>query len=439
MMTFQHPVKRKDSSWMPARRLQQGFSQRQAVAAANTGETSPVVHEVLRSPGQPLDAETRVFMETHLAHDFSSVPAASLQPSLRVNEPGDRFEREADSIADRLTSQNTPVPRGAAHDFSSVRIHHDSQAADSARALDAFAYTAGSHIVFSGGSYAPQTAQGRRLLAHELTHVLQQSGAGRPAMIQRQGPNRPRVEVRSPVVEETLTQVSDLAGALQGRPLYQAEINLARGVYGNSINYASVRIVPTELAQYTTVGNNIRVPPDFSIRDQYAAETLIHELTHVWQYQHGGTGYISVSLGQQIAGAVEHGTRDAAYRYTITPGSSFFDYGPEQQGMIVQNYFAMTRDQAAPNTPGRQFYSSFREWRGEPALIDWTTRQAEIAQELPSHQPLIDQMRASIPRSERQILELRARDVMGSPRQEIPFGREDLQLTPVRPLFELRF
>jgi hypothetical protein len=230
-----------------------------------------------------------------------------------------------------------------------------------------------------------------------------------------------------------------LAGAISGRPLTQREISLARGVFSNSINYASVRIVPTDIAQYTTVGNNIRVPPDFTISDEYAAQTLIHELTHVWQYQHGGTGYISVSLVQQIEGAVARGTRDAAYRYTITPGSSFFEYGPEQQGMIVENYFAMVRDQAAPNTPGRRFYSSFREWRGEQAWIDWSTRQAEIGQELPNHQPLIDQMRASMPRGERQILELRASDLMTSPRQDIPFGREDLQPVPVRPLLELRF
>jgi hypothetical protein len=305
--------------------------------------------------------------------------------------------------------------------------------------LDALAYTVGDKIVFDTGQYSPHSTPGRHLLAHELTHVLQQSAGGGSPTIQRQGPNRPAVEIRSPVVEETLTQVSDVAGAIGGRPLTQREISLARGVFGNSIRYASVRIVPTRVAQYTTVGNNIRVPPDFSISQEYAAQTLIHELTHVWQYQHGGTGYLSVSLGQQIAGAVTRGTRDAAYHYTIAPDRSFFEYGPEQQGMIVENYFAMIRDQAAPNTPGRQFYSPFRQWRGETAWIDWSARQAEIRQELPNHQPLIDQMRSSMPRSERQILELRARDLMTSPRQDVPLGREDLQPTPVRPLLELRF
>lgn len=402
-------------------------------------DVAPIVQQALSSPGQPLDSATRAYMETHLARNFSYVPARSLQPALAVNKPGDRYEREADAIADRLSNPGEPEQHEPVHDFGNVRLHLGPHAAASARALDARAYTLGSDIVFDDGQYAPETAVGRRLLAHELTHVLQQSAGGGSPMIHRQGPNRPAVEIRSPVVEETLTQVSDITGAVGGRPLTQREIRHASGVFGNSINYASVRIVPTSIAQYTTVGNNIRVPPDFSVSDEYAAQTLIHELTHVWQYQHGGTGYISVSLGQQIAGAVTRGTRDAAYRYTITPGSSFFEYGPEQQGMIVENYFAMMRDQAAPNTPGRQFYSSFRQWRGEQAWVDWSTRQAEIRQELPQHQPLIDQMRASMPRSERQILELRARDLMTSPRQDIPFDREDRQLTPVRPLLELRF
>jgi len=94
----------------------------------------PIVHEVLRSPGQPLDAATRAFMEPRFGHDFSK-----------------------------------------------VRVHADRQAAASADAANAHAYTAGQHIVFADFRYAPQSDDGRVLLAHELTHVLQQSamsGAG---------------------------------------------------------------------------------------------------------------------------------------------------------------------------------------------------------------------------------------------------------------------
>jgi actin-related protein len=60
-------------------------------------------------------------------------------------------------------------------DFSSVRVHADDAADRSARAVDAQAYTVGHHIVFARGSYAPAAESGRRLLAHELAHVVQQS------------------------------------------------------------------------------------------------------------------------------------------------------------------------------------------------------------------------------------------------------------------------
>jgi hypothetical protein len=63
-------------------------------------------------------------------------------------------------------------------DFGRVRVHADSAAAHSARALDARAYTVGQDIVFAAGQYAPETRGGQHLLAHELTHTLQQAGTG---------------------------------------------------------------------------------------------------------------------------------------------------------------------------------------------------------------------------------------------------------------------
>ena len=64
------------------------------------------------------------------------------------------------------------------HDFGAVRIHDDAAAAASARAVDAQAYTVGHDVVFAEGRFAPAGAAGRRLLAHELAHVVQQSAAG---------------------------------------------------------------------------------------------------------------------------------------------------------------------------------------------------------------------------------------------------------------------
>lgn len=69
-------------------------------------------------------------------------------------------------------------------DFSSVRIHNDALAADSALAMNARAYTIGNDIVFSPGYYAPETREGEHLLAHELTHVVQQGNSGRTLVSQ---------------------------------------------------------------------------------------------------------------------------------------------------------------------------------------------------------------------------------------------------------------
>jgi hypothetical protein len=74
------------------------------------------------------------------------------------------------------------------HDFSGVRVHTDADAASSARAIGAVSYTAGTNLVFARGAYAPETPEGRGLLAHELAHVVQQrSGRTDPHAVSRPG------------------------------------------------------------------------------------------------------------------------------------------------------------------------------------------------------------------------------------------------------------
>lgn len=70
------------------------------------------------------------------------------------------------------------------HDFSRVRVHVDAHADEAAEAVGAKAFTLGEDIVFSGGRYAPGSADGERLLAHELTHVVQQAQWGIPSFAQ---------------------------------------------------------------------------------------------------------------------------------------------------------------------------------------------------------------------------------------------------------------
>jgi hypothetical protein len=69
-------------------------------------------------------------------------------------------------------------------DFSQVRLHTDTQAAESTRRVNAQAFTMGQEVVFGAGQYAQGTSQGRRLMAHELTHVVQQSRGGAPPSLQ---------------------------------------------------------------------------------------------------------------------------------------------------------------------------------------------------------------------------------------------------------------
>jgi hypothetical protein len=145
-------------------------------------EVPQVVHDVLGSPGHALDAGVRSFMESRFGHDFSrvraqTVPARDAAAGLRVGPPDDRFEQEAEQVARRVTA-HAPARSHAAdapgYDFSQVRIHTDARAAQSARAVNALAYTAGRDIVFGEGQYRPHTADGLSVLAHELTHTLQQ-------------------------------------------------------------------------------------------------------------------------------------------------------------------------------------------------------------------------------------------------------------------------
>lgn len=156
-------------------------------------EVPSIVHEVLRSPGQPLDANTRAFMEPRFGHDFSRVPARASVPqlsssTLTVGPADDRYEQEAHQLAARvMRTARAGAMSDAAQpfDFSQVRVHTGPEASASAAAVNAVAYTVGHDIVFGAGHYAPHTSAGQSLLAHELTHVIQQSASNASGRIQR--------------------------------------------------------------------------------------------------------------------------------------------------------------------------------------------------------------------------------------------------------------
>ena len=318
-----------------------------------------VVPEVLRSPGGRLDGATRREMES-------------------------RFN----------------------YDFSAVRLHTDARAAESADLLDARAYTVGNDVVFGARELAPGTPAGKRLLSHELVHVMQ----GRPASgesLLRVGPVDSSAEreatalsdlawaggariahsVQSGLVQRTMKgailggvlgaaggatlgalagggigaliggAVGLVGGALIGedistkrRKLSAEEIKDAKEIFQDSIDYSKIEI--TRDSAYSvgaprTIGNTIHLKSDWGdfVKDtldltETGKETLIHEMTHVWQYQNGGLAYIPLSLIAQIKAAVGKGSRNAAYdwRGAIKAGLKWEDWNPEQQAELVEDY-----------------------------------------------------------------------------------------------------
>lgn len=206
------------------------------------------VQNVLSVSGQPLDAATHVFMEPRFGHDFGqlrvhprSQPPLVVQPKLRINQADDPYEREAEQVSREITqlqhspgssldqdhrlgpsvqgrvmgnavglqeapplveevlhSSGHPLDPGTreffenrfGYQFGSVRVHTDDRAAESAWAVNALAYTVGRDVVFGAGKYTPSTQAGKQLLAHELTHVIQQSSTqgvppAQPKLVQR--------------------------------------------------------------------------------------------------------------------------------------------------------------------------------------------------------------------------------------------------------------
>jgi len=155
-----------------------------------------------------------------------SVAGLDLRPARRITTPADPTERDADRMAERVGQGRIVEPAatcacggvcprcrsmpsastgpghsldpqtravmesGFGHDFRHVRVHADARAAAAAHALHARAFTIGPRVVFGAGEYRPASVEGRRLLAHELAHVVQQAGvtAGQTVIARKPGP-----------------------------------------------------------------------------------------------------------------------------------------------------------------------------------------------------------------------------------------------------------
>lgn len=206
---------------------------------ANAAENkNSIFHSRQSEPLRHMQSPAELIDFLHMTYGNQEVErllrSGVLQAKLKVGKPDDVCEQEADRVANQVSSasqckctehclenenklvqrtiekpsdtesaliedsfvQNLgsgqPLDRATrnifeprlGHDFSQVRVHTDSKAIESARKLNAKAYTVGKNVVFGSGEYAPGESEGKRLLAHELVHVIQQKGAS--LMLQRQ-------------------------------------------------------------------------------------------------------------------------------------------------------------------------------------------------------------------------------------------------------------
>jgi len=177
--------------------------QRRGGNAPGPSTAPPIVHDVLRAPGQPLDTATRTFMEPRFGKDFGN-----------------------------------------------VRVHADSKATESARAVNALAYTVGHDIVVDRDHYAPGTANGDRLLAHEIAHVQQQRGSVQrlqrtPASkvscanaLPLHIPGPPAVDIADPV--GVITAAEDRAGQMMDDVIGELEFTRQRILDGAPVGWPTI-------------------------------------------------------------------------------------------------------------------------------------------------------------------------------------------------------
>ena len=329
-----------------------------STAGSGLATAPPIVHEVLRSPGQPLDGGTRALFEPRFGHDFSR-----------------------------------------------VRLHTNERAAESARAVNALAYTVGHDIVFANRPSGTASMEATRLMAHELSHVVQQSGAGSLGTgslevgaadsAQEREADRAAAFVASGQPSGSLHSLA--GGAVQrdtapapsptdcgsdGRPLTPAERSAAEFVFGSSLNLDVICIKESWIKSagihgggeyYRTPGNTIYVGP--GQKNSIPMHYVIHELTHSYQSQHG------VWLATKAAYAIyahydyggEKGLRDA-----IAAKKCFTDFNTEQQADIVADYY----DRAA-SSQSTYPWSVFVDQVRAGGACNWPTTPAEAPPETP--------------------------------------------------------
>ena len=245
--------------------------------------------------------------------------------------------------------------------FSNVSIHNDSEAINLNSELQAQAFTHGRDIYFNKGKYNPENGEGKRLLAHELTHVVQQQNTLQKKQIQRSfwgtvggvlagaaggflagGPV-------GAIVGGVVGGVAGDAATTDIRGLNKAERQEAQKVFGNSLNYDAVRV--SDSSKLMQIGGYARTPfntiffPTGTLgrSDPGYYAWLIHELTHAWQTQHGVSTFTKIKYAVRKSSYNFGG--DAGLEKAIKEGKCFTDFNTEAQGDILEKYYQILTGQ----------------------------------------------------------------------------------------------
>ena len=232
-------------------------------ACAECAPSAPQAGLVIGATGDPLERDADRIATHVLAAPANSAVGGAPPHIRRAGEQRLHTAASAPaSVGRALANAGTPLAPGLrqdmerrfGHDFSRVRVHLDAGAAQSASEVQARAYTAGHDVVFAAGRFAPATEAGRRLIAHELTHVLQQSGNGPVRAIQRAddpaapaaAPGVPSaVPPSAPRVDAPATK-SEICPSCLCTPDHITRLDAARGRASSVFGRAAAQLRTTE-------------------------------------------------------------------------------------------------------------------------------------------------------------------------------------------------
>jgi hypothetical protein len=245
--------------------LLQRKSPRPSTSSQSSAEAPPIVHDVLRSPGRPLDAGTRAFMDPRFGYDFSR-----------------------------------------------VRLHDDSQAARSAEAVNAQAYAVGSHVVFGANQGGARNLSHQRLLAHELAHVVQQQGRNSSGPIPLCAPDHPAEHEAERSARLPTTQPSTPAVSVS--PMLQRQV-LPPVVVGQRRRVNSGTANPEPGLSITWTGDNIVIHANLQISGPAALPAVADEMKKTiekyWNVTSSGNGHsYRISCTVNIAQRAENAAVD---------------------------------------------------------------------------------------------------------------------------------